>query len=87
MRLMDSRAPVVIARVSSEGEASVIKSLLQGYGIPSHYTTGFPSRLSLLPDQESERIKISVPAALEKKALEILEEHRRLDSVLYPVED
>lgn len=72
---MDWRAPVVLVRVPSESEASVIRSLLAGYGIPCHYAPGLPDRMYPRPD--GARIAIFVPAESEQEARDILGRHRR----------
>jgi len=84
---MNKEAPVIIARVAAESEASVIKSLLEGYDIPCHYAAGLPNRFYPLPEPDSAHIKIFVPAAFEQAARDILEEHRRDSSSLHPVDD
>lgn len=74
---MDKEAPVVITRVWAESEASVIKSLLESYSIPCHYSSGLTNRLYPGPeDPDPGRIRIFVAAAFEKEARDILEEHR-----------
>jgi hypothetical protein len=80
---MDKQAPVVVARVWADSEASVIKSLLESYDIPCHYTSGLPNRLYPVPeDPDSGRIRIFVPAAFEHEAGDILEEHKRRQAPL-----
>ncbi len=74
---MDKEAPVVLMRVWAESEASVIKSLLESYSIPSHYSSGLTNRLYAgLEDHAPGRIRIFVPAAFERQARDILEGHR-----------
>ena len=84
---MDKHAPVVVARVSADSEATVIKSLLESYNIPCHYSSGLPNRLYPLPEQDSARIRIFVPVAFEKDARRVLEEHRRHQTLLRSVDD
>jgi len=72
---MDKSNPVVVARAWLEGEASVIKSLLESYDIPCHYSTGFPVRFYPLSPEREGPIKIYVPAELAEEARRILEEH------------
>ena len=85
---MDKEAPVVVARVWVESEASVIKSLLESYEIPCHYNSGLPNRLYPLPeDPDSGQIRIIVPAAFESEARDILEEHKRQQAPLRLVDD
>jgi len=69
---MDKSEPVVIARVWREGEASVIKSLLEAYGIPSHYTSELPTRVYPVSSEDVPRIRIFVPAAMADDARELL---------------
>ena len=69
---MDKSEPVVVARVWAESEASVIKSMLEAYGIPSHYTSELPSRIYPLSAKGVAQIRIFVPAALADEALELL---------------
>ena len=74
---MDKSSPVVVARVWEDSEASVIKSLLESYNIPCHYSSELPVRLYPVPLQDEGRIKIYVPASLAEEARRILDEHRR----------
>jgi hypothetical protein len=69
---MDKSEPVVIMRVWTEGEASVIKSLLEAYEIPSHYTPELPTRIYPVSSEDVPRIRIFVPAAQADEAREIL---------------
>ena len=74
---MDKSAPVVVARAWTDGEASVIKSLLESYDIPCHYSSELPVRLYPVSKDSEGRIKIYVPAPLAQEAQRILDEHRR----------
>jgi len=69
---MDKTEPTLIARVWTEGEATVIKSLLEAYGIPSHYTSALPSRIYPVSEEDEPQIRIFVPAALADEARELL---------------
>ena len=84
---MDKSAPVVIARAWADGEASVIKSLLESYNIPCHYSSELPNRLYSVDTEGLGQIKIFVPASLAQAARQILEEHRRHQAPLYLVDD
>ena len=84
---MDKSEPVVVARAWAESEASVIKSLLESYNIPCHYSSELPSRFYSNPTEGLGQIKILVPASLAQEAELILEEHRRQDGPLRLVED
>jgi hypothetical protein len=84
---MDKSAPVVIARAWADSEASVIKSLLEGYDIPCHYSSELPSRLYRASAEGLGQIKIFVPASLAEEAKRILDEHRRRQAPLRLVED
>jgi len=84
---MDKSAPVVVARAWVEGEASVIKSLLESYDIPCHYSSELPVRLYPVSPEDEGRIKIYVPAPLAQEARRILDEHRRHQATLRLVED
>src|SRR5262245_61719774 len=64
----------VIARLTNDGEAKVIRSLLETYGIPSTLTYDVPNLV--YPNNVGE-IRLSVPAALQDEALRILAAHRR----------
>lgn len=74
---MDFSEPVVIARAWADSEASVIKSLLEGYGIPCHYASELPSRLYPTAVEGVGQIRIFVPAPLADEATRILEDHQR----------
>lgn len=84
---MDRSAPVVVARAWRESEASVIKSLLESYDIPCHYSSELPVRLYPVSPEDEGRIKIYVPANLAKEARRVLDEHRRHHASLKLVED
>jgi len=71
---MDKSEPVVVARVWAESEASVIKSMLEAYGIPSHYTSELPSRIYPVSAKGVAQIRIFVPAAMADEARELLHE-------------
>lgn len=74
---MNQEAPVVVATTWMATEASVIKSLLEGYNIPCHYSSVLPQQVNPLSVGRLAEIRIYVPAALEQEARRILEEHRR----------
>ena len=84
---MDKSAPVVVARAWVDSEASVIKSLLESYDIPCHYSTELPVRLYPVSPEGEGRIRIYVPASLAQEARRILDEHRRHHAPLRLVED
>ncbi len=84
---MDKSAPIVVARAWLDSEASVIKSLLESYDIPCHYSSELPVRLYPAPQEQEGRIKIYVPAPLAQEARRILDEHRRNQGQLRLVED
>jgi len=84
---MDKSAPVVIARAWADSEASVIKSLLESYDIPCHYSSELPNRLYPLATEGLGQIRVFVPASLAEEALRILAEHRRHGAPLRLVED
>ena len=74
---MNKEAPVVVATTWMTTEASVIKSLLEGYNIPCHYSSELPQQVNPLSMGTLTEIRIYVPAALAQEARRILEEHRR----------
>jgi len=82
----DNSAPVVVARTWTEGEASVIKSLLESYEIPCHYQSELPNRLYPVPAEGMGPIRIFVPAPLAEEAMRILDEHRRSEAPLHSVD-
>ena len=84
---MDESAAVAIARAWKDSEAIVIVSLLQSYGIPSHYSSELPHRIYPVSTEDQGGIRVYVPAALAEEARQILEEHRRHSNRLYLVED
>ena len=84
---MDRSEPVVVARAWADSEASVIKSLLESYSIPCHYSSELPSRLYSLSPKDLGHIRIFVPASLAQEAKRILDEHRRRQAPLRLVED
>jgi hypothetical protein len=84
---MDKSAPVVVARVWVDGEASVIKSLLESYDIPCHYTSELPTRLYPISAENEGHIRIFVSASLAEEARHILDEHRRHQPALRLVEE
>jgi len=85
---MDKAPPVIIATAWTDSEAAVIKSLLDSYDIPCHYSS--ESRHGIFHPVSIDKlaqIRIYVPAALEQEAKRILEEHRRHQAPLHLVED
>ena len=80
---MDKSEPVIIARVWAESEASVIKSLLDAYDIPTHYTSELPTRIYPTSREGVSQIRIYVPAALAQEAREILD-NRMEDEISGP---
>lgn len=70
-----------------ESEASVIKSLLESYQIPCHYSTELPRSIYPLKMVALRGIRIYVPAALAEEAGRILAAHRRIHNHLRLVED
>ena len=82
----DQSAPVIVARAWTEGEASVIKSLLESYEIPCNYQSELPSRLYPVPEESLGPIRIFVPAPLAEEARRILVEHRRDEAPLHLVD-
>lgn len=83
---MDKSEPVVIARAWADSEASVIKSLLESYNIPCHYSSELPGRLYPVSTEGLGQIRIFVPAALAQEATAILNDHRRSKAHLRLVE-
>ena len=84
---MDMSAPVVVARTWTDSEASVIKSLLESYSIPCHYSSELPHRIYPVSAGAVGQIRVFVPASLAQEAGRILEEHRRHQAPLRLVED
>jgi hypothetical protein len=82
----DNLAPVIVARAWTEGEASVIKSLLESYEIPCHYQSELPSRLYPVSTEGLGQIRIFVPAQLAQEAIRILDEHRCSQAFLHLVD-
>ena len=83
---MQASKPVIVAETWMESEASVIKSLLESYQIPCHYSNELPR--SIYPFKDVVRgIRIYVPASLADEAGRLLEEHRRLHDHLRLVDD
>jgi hypothetical protein len=72
---MDTAEPVVVASVWMENEASIIRSLLESYGIPCHYTAEIASRVYPLSVEGRAQIRIFVSASLADEARDILEQH------------
>jgi hypothetical protein len=83
---MDNSKPVIVARAWADGEASIIKSLLESYSIPCHYSSEFPNRLYPVAAEGLGQIRIFVPASLAHEARRILDEHRRSQANLRLVE-
>ena len=63
----------VIARLTNDGEAKLIRSLLETYGIPS--TINYDVSNIVYPINVGE-IRVSVPEGLEDEAMGILQAHR-----------
>lgn len=84
---MDKAPPVIVARAWTDSEAAVIKSLLESYNIPCHYSSELPHRIYPVSVDVLAQIRIYVPAVLEQEARRILEAHRRRQAPLRLVED
>ncbi len=85
---MEQRAPVIVAITWKHTEASVIKSLLESYSIPCHYSSGLPHGIYPVSVDGLAEIRVFVPAALAEEARRILDEHRRTHHAhLHLVED
>ena len=84
---MDDSEPVVVARAWAQPEASIIKSLLESYSIPCHFSSEMPHRFYPLSTEGLGQIRIFVPASLAEHARQILEEHRRNQANLRLVDD
>ena len=85
---MDKAPPVIVATAWTGIEAAVIKSLLESYDIPCHYSSESPHRVFYPASVDTQaQIRIYVPAALEQEAKRVLEEHRRHQAPLRLVED
>jgi len=69
-----------------DSEASVIKSLLESYGIPCHAASEIPHSLYPLTVDGLGEIRVYVPAPLAHEALRILSEHRRVHPHLRLIE-
>ncbi len=74
---MDEEAPVVVTTTGNTSEASVIKSLLEGYGIPCECFSDLPQQIYPLSGVGLTEIRIFVPAALALEAKRVLNDHRR----------
>jgi hypothetical protein len=83
----DKLAPVIVTRAWNDSEASVIKSLLESYEIPCHYSSELPNRLYSVDTDGLGQIRIYVPARLAEEARRILDEHRRHQAPLRLVDD
>ncbi len=70
-------APVIVATTWTNSEASVIKSLLEGYSIPCHIASELPQRIYPVSAEGLAEIRIYVPAPLADEARQVLKEHRR----------
>ena len=84
---MDKSAPIVVARTWTDSEASVIKSLLESYSIPCHYSSKLPHRIYPVSGEGLGEIRVFVPASLAQEAKRILADYallmaRREESIL-----
>jgi hypothetical protein len=84
---MEKAVPVIVARTWTDSEAAVIKSLLESYSIPCHYSSELPHRIYPVRVEPQGQIRIYVPAALEEAARRILADHRRRQANLRLVEN
>ncbi len=69
--------PTIVARIWTDSEASVIKSLLESYDIPCHYTSRLPHNIYPFAVEGLGEIRVYVPASLADEARRILQDHRR----------
>ncbi len=79
-------APVVIATTTMHTEASVIKSLLESYSIPCHFSSELPHQIYPLSGEGITEIRIFVPAVLADAARKVLADHKRRNASLHLVE-
>ena len=79
---MKETSPIIVARASTDSEATVIKSLLESYSIPCHYASELPHRIYPVSVEGLGEIRIYVPAAFAREASQILEDHRRRQAPL-----
>jgi hypothetical protein len=84
--MQDDLSPVVVVRVWTDSEASVIKSLFESYSIPCHYQSELPTRLYPVSTDDLGPIRIFVPASVAQEATQILDEHRRRKAPLHLVD-
>jgi hypothetical protein len=83
---MNPEGTVVVATVCHPSEASVIRSLLESYGIVCALSSRIPQNLYPVSIEGVTEIHIYVPLTLEQEARHILAEHRRPDSTLHLVD-
>ena len=69
--------PVVVAVTSTDSEATVIQSLLEGYSIPSQRGSDLPHHIYPLSGEGVTQIRIYVPSSLADEARRVLDAHRR----------
>ncbi len=74
---MKQQDPIIVATTWKHTEASVIKSLLESYSIPCHYSSELPEGIYPVSVDGLAEIRVFVPAALADDARQILDEHRR----------
>ena len=74
---MENQAPIIIAIAWKQAEASVIKSLLESYSIPCHYSSKLPQGIYPVSVEGLAEIRIFVPAPLADEARRVLNDHRR----------
>jgi len=84
---MNRKAPVVVARTSTESEAAVIKSLLESYNIGCHFMSELPHRIYPLSGEGVTEIRVFVPAAMADEARRILDEYRRREAPLRLIDE
>jgi hypothetical protein len=69
----------VIARVYTDSEANVVRSLLESYGIPVSVASDLAHTVYPITVDGLGEIRISVPDDLREEALHILRTHRARD--------
>jgi len=84
--VMNPPGTTIVATVSHPTEASVIRSLLESYGVVCAFSSRIPHNIYPVSIEGVTHIHIYVPEALAPEATRILEEHRRPDSSLHLVE-
>ncbi len=74
--MTENASGVLLMRTWNDGEAEIVRGLLDSYGIPCQVVSDIPHSVSPLTVDGLGEIRIFVPPSARDRAVEVLAEHR-----------